>query len=222
MRITMSKKFIQNLGQRAITSIIFAAIYGGTLFFLPPIYFSILLMITLAIILIFEWPNFFPANSKEFWWIMPLYPILPFICLILLNQQNQMLVILLLAMVFSFDTGAYLAGNLIGKHKLWPAISPGKTWEGFFGGFIAALTAFLLINGWYLGFNFSLVFSVLFTLITCIAATAGDLFESWLKRKAGIKDSGNLLPGHGGFLDRFDGILFVAVLFWMMRLMISI
>ncbi len=218
----VSSKFLSNLGQRTLTGIIFASFYGGMLFFLPPSYFSILLIITLAIILIFEWPNFFPVKSKEFWFIMPFYPILPFLCLILLNQQNQLLVILLLAMVFCFDMGAYLSGNLFGRHKLWPAISPGKTWEGFFGGFIAALIVFLVINEWYLGFKFSLGFSAAFTLITCVAATTGDLFESWLKRKAGIKDSGNLLPGHGGFLDRFDGVLFVAILFYMLRTILFI
>jgi phosphatidate cytidylyltransferase len=211
----MNKMFLSNLAQRTPTGIFFVLIYGGILFFFQPIYFSILLFITLLIILCCEWPNFFSIFSKKFWLIMPFYPILPFACLIAINQQNQLLLILLFAMVFCFDTGAYLVGNVIGTHKLWAAISPGKTWEGFFGGYLAALIIFLLLNRWYLGHHFSFIFASLFTLITTITATAGDLFESWLKRQANIKDSGNLLPGHGGFLDRFDGILFVSVLFYM-------
>ncbi|MEX0672311.1 MAG: phosphatidate cytidylyltransferase [Candidatus Babeliales bacterium] len=216
----MNKKFLQNFQQRIITGTLFGALYGGILLFLPPIYFSLLLLITLGIILIFEWPNFFTPSSLPFWLLMPFYPVAPFLCLIEINQTNQPLIFLMLAMVFCFDTGAYLAGNIFGVHKLWPTISPGKTWEGFFGGYCCALITFLLLDAGYLHFSFSLPFAALLTGITCIFSTAGDLFESWLKRKAGIKDSGNLLPAHGGFLDRFDGLLFVAVLFSILQALI--
>lgn len=108
-------------------------------------------------------------------------------------------------MVWINDTGAYLTGLLIGKHKLFPSVSPKKTWEGFFGG--AILT---LITGWLAGIYFvgyQDVNYVIYALIIIIFATLGDLVESLLKRNFNVKDSGSILPGHGGMLDRFDGVL---------------
>jgi phosphatidate cytidylyltransferase len=109
---------------------------------------------------------------------------------------------------WSTDIGAYFAGRAFGRKKLAPSISPGKTVEGLIGGVIAAT---LLGGAWvyYTGLG-----QPLFALapIFAIAAQAGDLFESWMKRRAGVKDSGNWLPGHGGILDRLDGLVPVAVL----------
>lgn len=103
------------------------------------------------------------------------------------------------------DTGAYLTGRLIGKHKLAPAISPGKTIEGFFGGVILAF-----ITAWWMQeFTGALRRSdwMVIAAIIAVFSNAGDLLESVLKRSCGVKDSGRILPGHGGVLDRFDGIL---------------
>ncbi len=211
---------MNNLGKRICTATIFALIYGGTILFLPKIYFSGLLIATLIIILIFEWPNFFPVDSKEFWLMMPFYPILPFACLIALNQHDTLLLILLFAMVATFDTGAYIFGNLFGKRKLAPRISPGKTWEGFIGGFFSTLLMLVVINTIYFKLPIAPTFIIIFTLLVCTTTTIGDLFQSILKRQAGIKDSGNLLPGHGGFLDRFDGLLFVATLFYGLQFLV--
>jgi len=106
------------------------------------------------------------------------------------------------------DTGAYFVGSLVGKHKLFERISPGKTWEGSAGGAL-----FALATAWGL----SMIFIQLTTLqwlvlaiIVVITGTLGDLVESMLKRSLGIKDSGNILPGHGGMLDRFDAVLISA------------
>ena len=108
------------------------------------------------------------------------------------------------------DTGAYLVGSLIGKHKMIQRVSPNKTWEGTIGGAVVALigtTAFVHLLG--VGrFGLELVG---FVLIVVFFSTFGDLFESFLKRSCGVKDSGKILPGHGGILDRIDSLLFVAV-----------
>jgi phosphatidate cytidylyltransferase len=108
-------------------------------------------------------------------------------------------------LIWSNDTGAYLTGVSIGKHKLMPAISPKKTWEGFFGGFLlAAIVAFFLAD--FLGVVDRLHW-IIISIIVSVAGTYGDLAESMLKRSTGVKDSGNIMPGHGGFLDRFDSTI---------------
>ena len=106
------------------------------------------------------------------------------------------------------DIGAFFAGRRFGKHKLAPSISPNKTVEGLAGGAVAAA---LFGGAWVWGTGLSPVLIVLAPLFA-LAAQAGDLFESGMKRQAGIKDSGNWLPGHGGILDRLDGLVPVAIL----------
>jgi phosphatidate cytidylyltransferase len=106
------------------------------------------------------------------------------------------------------DTGAYFVGSLMGKHKLFERISPGKTWEGSIGGGI-----FALLTAWGLSFVFtqlSVSHWMILSLIIVISGSLGDLVESMLKRSLGIKDSGTILPGHGGILDRFDAVLLSA------------
>jgi phosphatidate cytidylyltransferase len=98
--------------------------------------------------------------------------------------------------------GAYLIGVTLGKNRLFERISPKKSWEGFIGGVILAAAVSWLLSGW-LGVV-SPVKWIIISLIVSITGTLGDLVESMLKRSAGIKDSGNIMPGHGGFLDRFD------------------
>ncbi len=103
------------------------------------------------------------------------------------------------------DTGAYLTGISLGRHRLMERISPKKSWEGFFGGTLIALLAAWLFSGW-LGVVNTPGWIVIALLIS-VAGTFGDLAESMLKRSAGVKDSGTIMPGHGGFLDRFDSTL---------------
>lgn len=104
------------------------------------------------------------------------------------------------------DVFAYIVGSLIGKHKLFERVSPKKTWEGTTGGILLSIGASYVISLYFHSIDFSNWLVLGF--IISIFATLGDLVESLLKRQAGIKDSGNIMPGHGGILDRFDGAIF--------------
>jgi phosphatidate cytidylyltransferase len=108
-------------------------------------------------------------------------------------------------LLWSNDTGAYLSGVTMGKHRLWERISPKKSWEGFAGGFLLTVIASLIIAPWIgvAGTKEWLIIAV----IISVFGTYGDLVESMLKRCGGVKDSGTILPGHGGFLDRFDSVI---------------
>jgi phosphatidate cytidylyltransferase len=108
-------------------------------------------------------------------------------------------------LIWANDTGAYLTGISIGRHKLMERISPKKTWEGFLGGVIIALIVAWLLSDW-LGVVDKMHW-VIISLIISVAGTYGDLIESMLKRSTGVKDSGTIMPGHGGFLDRFDSAI---------------
>ena len=118
------------------------------------------------------------------------------------DEQTSMILLAIFVCIWVNDTGAYLAGSTLGKHKLFPSVSPKKSWEGFVGGFIASV----LVSGLMLGWE---PLALLYGAIISVAGTWGDLFESMIKRQIGVKDSGNIIPGHGGILDRIDSLLFV-------------
>lgn len=126
---------------------------------------------------------------------------------ILMGPQT---VLLIFIMIWLNDTGAFLVGSAIGRHKLYERLSPKKSWEGFWGGAL-----FCVLAGWLATVVCPTYFSsspwtyIVLGLVVCAFSTWGDLFESMLKRAAGVKDSGNILPGHGGILDRIDSLLFV-------------
>jgi len=126
-----------------------------------------------------------------------------------LPEHGRLAVFTVLLAVFADDTAAYLIGRLVGRHKLAPALSPGKTWEGFVAGTAAAIAVafFALYEQEFL----TIPESIALGLAIALAGAAGDLFESALKRDLQVKDSGQLLGGHGGMLDRIDSLLFAAV-----------
>lgn len=131
-----------------------------------------------------------------------------------LADLPQMVVLGIVAAVIATDTGAYFAGRTFGGPKIAPRISPSKTWAGLGGGMLAA--AFVSLGFFYSNVGtgaFSLMGLVAFGVgaVLAIVAQAGDFLESWLKRKANLKDSGKLIPGHGGVLDRVDGLLPVVI-----------
>jgi phosphatidate cytidylyltransferase len=137
-------------------------------------------------------------------------PLLLSFLVLIRNQADGMIwIFLILAVIFAGDTSAYYFGSYLGRHKLCPAVSPGKTIEGSIGGLAANLFVGSLIKIFFLPV-LPWVLSLLFFLVIGIAGQAGDLFESMLKRSSKVKDSGGLLPGHGGFLDRIDALLFAA------------
>jgi phosphatidate cytidylyltransferase len=135
------------------------------------------------------------------------------------REQSFFAALLLFMVVWATDVGAFAFGRAIGGPKIAPRISPSKTWAGFFGAVVmTTLTVFVMVSwqldlppsGWgglFIGYGIAAC-----TLIALIAQ-AGDFFESWLKRRAGVKDSGSIIPGHGGLLDRVDGLIPVAALF---------
>lgn len=125
------------------------------------------------------------------------------------DGEDRGVVVTLIAMVIATDIGAYFVGRTFGGPKLAPAISPNKTWAGLIGAMCASAAVAMLFVWPSAQHNW--LFPLLFAAIVAVIAQCGDLLESWLKRRAGIKDSGNFIPGHGGVLDRIDGLL--AVLF---------
>lgn len=130
-----------------------------------------------------------------------------------LLPQGEWLIFFLLLVTWASDTGAYYVGTLYGRHRLAPTISPKKTYEGLMGGLVGAIVAAYAIRWWFLPQLSSLDCLVLGTLLT-LTGLWGDLTESAMKRSVGIKDSGGILPGHGGMLDRLDSLLFTAPAFY--------
>jgi phosphatidate cytidylyltransferase len=129
------------------------------------------------------------------------------------GENGPRLVLILLVMVWLADSGAYFAGRAFGKNRLAPVISPGKTWEGVYGGLFASLL-FAGVAGWLL--SAALPWTAKFMLVTLVAmmfSVVGDLLVSLMKRQSGIKDSGSIIPGHGGIFDRIDSLVAAAPLF---------
>ena len=122
-----------------------------------------------------------------------------------------------LIILWANDTGAYLSGRSFGKHKLFERISPNKTWEGFIGGVLFAMLIALNLQQYFGSLEKWQWVSM--AAVIGVFGTLGDLVESMLKRSLGVKDSGNILPGHGGLLDRFDGLLIAAPLVFLLLLM---
>ena len=140
------------------------------------------------------------------------------------SVQSPAQVLAFLILIWASDTFAYLGGSLFGKHKLAPSISPGKTWEGFL--ISCVLTAALAVGISYIPyfkameFTFTVWHWIVMALLVEVFGLMGDLIESLFKRKVGVKDSGKIIPGHGGVLDRVDSILFAAVPVWLYCLMV--
>ncbi len=145
------------------------------------------------------------------------YVIVPFILIHFLpysgtgfstNPFNQSIVLLLFVLTWTFDTFAYLVGVKFGKNKIKPSISPKKSWEGFIGGLLFCVSTGLVLNHFFNEFfKIGIETIIIFSLILPFTATLGDFIESHYKRQAEVKDSGNLIPGHGGVLDRMDAFM---------------
>jgi phosphatidate cytidylyltransferase len=124
------------------------------------------------------------------------------------NAYNPKLLIALFSLIWIYDSGAYLVGVSIGRHRLFERISPKKSWEGAIGGTLIAIATSYFISGFIP--EIKLIHWIAISILTVVSSTFGDLTESMFKRYFGIKDSGNILPGHGGVLDRFDSLFFAT------------
>lgn len=127
-------------------------------------------------------------------------------------QAGGGLVLYVLVVVWATDIGAYFTGRRVGGPKLAPALSPNKTWAGLAGGIVAAAIAGGICTN-FIVYPPSFIAGMNLAILLAVIAQGGDLFESWLKRRVGAKDSGSLIPGHGGLLDRVDGLIFTLPVF---------
>lgn len=154
------------------------------------------------------------------------YPVLPMWVLAmaytLTNSFDKQMLLIVLLPIYLNDTLAYVSGRIFGKRLMIPSVSPKKTWEGFIGGLIGAALVMLGIL-YFVGYftTANAIAIVIISVLASVLATLGDLFESKLKRSISIKDSGNILPGHGGILDRIDAMLFVAPVLYVLLILIS-
>lgn len=194
---------------RAVTGValivlaLMAAFVGG--------YYFALMAAAAATAIFYEWSRIVRGWGAG--WMIGgfLYALMPALSLLWIRDRADnglALVLWVFIITWAVDIGAYAAGRTFGRRKLAPSISPGKTWEGLYGGIAAAA---ILGGAWVALAGLEPILYVAAPVLA-VAAQAGDLFESWMKRRAGIKDSGGWLPGHGGVLDRLDGFVVVAVL----------
>jgi phosphatidate cytidylyltransferase len=173
-------------------------------------YYVMILLLTITFFIKLFKPNDKkPFESLGYTFLGIIYVAVPFSLVNELAIDNEafhpMLMLGVLLILWGNDTGAYFAGNKMGKRKLFERISPKKTWEGFVGGAICSV----LIAFFYAGYEPTLEIWhwLVIAIIVAVTGTLGDLVESLFKRSIAIKDSGSSIPGHGGFLDRFDGLL---------------
>jgi phosphatidate cytidylyltransferase len=155
--------------------------------------------------------NSFTFDDAAFAILGTLYIGVGFYYFIETRSEGLAFVVYALLVVWFTDSGAYFTGRKIGKRKLWPEISPNKTVEGFVGGIIWAIAVALVLN-YFVDLDKSILVIAIVTIGASVFGQLGDLVESALKRHFNVKDSGHILPGHGGILDRFDSILFVMPL----------
>jgi phosphatidate cytidylyltransferase len=180
-----------------------------------------LLVLIATMLMTNEWNNL-TGREKPFWRIAGLfYVAIPCASMIWLRNVNftgdthagAKLVLFVLLVVSATDIGAFFAGRKIGGPKLVPHLSPNKTWAGLAGGIVSAAIIAGFSTLLFSPYPPSFIAGMDLGILLAVIAQAGDLFESWLKRRAGTKDSGTLIPGHGGLLDRVDGYIFTTPVF---------
>lgn len=205
----------------AVRSISGVAMIGGTLLVLWfGGWFLKLAILALAGTILFEYRwlvrGFVSGRTQYFTWVTGgmIYIAVAAAALMLLSDfHNKAAFLALLASVWAVDIGAYAAGRTFGGPKIAPMISPSKTWAGLFGG-MASVTLWLFLAQSWVPVDAGLGWlNPALAPLVAVLAQAGDFFESWMKRRAGVKDSGTLIPGHGGIFDRLDGLLPVAIFY---------
>jgi len=195
---------------------IYLQIPGG---FVIPV---LLLLVMLLILPIYQKTGD-PLSTIQFSLFGSLYITIPLIILNLIQQfsltEGIPYTLALFVIIWTNDTFAYLSGMAFGKHRLFEKISPKKSWEGFIGGLIMGVIAALVFN--YFFPETGVITWILFAVLSCIASVFGDFVESLIKRKANMKDSGTILPGHGGILDRIDSLLLASPVIYIYLFLIN-
>lgn len=163
--------------------------------------------------------NRFTYEDASFYFVSAVYVVIGFtsFALVRLSDDGLSKVLLVLFIIWATDSGAYFTGKAIGKTKLWPSISPNKTIEGAVGGILSGIVigiAFILVDP-----ILPLWEVIILALVVAVVGQLGDLVQSAYKRHYGVKDSGHLLPGHGGILDRFDSMIAVFTVIWIFNLL---
>ncbi len=182
---------------------------------IPQIVIQLIYLVQIIFLLVFIKLTFNSDASlltiKTLYYIPYIFLPILILCLFLIQDfsPNSKWIMCFIAMNWSNDVFAYFVGRKIGRTPLAITISPKKTREGAFGGLLGAILCGLLLNNYFLNEKMSIPFILILSILIWIFGTIGDLFESKLKRIIQVKDSGTLLPGHGGFLDRFDSFLFI-------------
>ncbi len=202
---------------------LFLSIYTGKIFLLLPSVIALLAFVPMTLfVLLPHSPGPRSAGDIGKGLLGPIYVCLPLAMLMIIDRcpQGNIWIFFLLAVSFASDTGAFYCGRLFGKHKLHEAISPRKTWEGAIGGIVSSVVVALWFPWLLRTLHFRQVNPevnpgfLAFVVALSITGQIGDLAESMLKRSHGVKDSGSILPGHGGILDRIDGLLFAIPIFY--------
>ena len=211
-----------DLGVRVVSAVVMVAVAGTALWLGGWIWGAFVALVALGAFL--EWSRLTMAFARSgvvrfVWHLAGLFYIgMAGLVIVVLRWAPFGLgpLAVILATVIAVDVGAYLFGRTFGGPKIAPSISPSKTWSGLGGGILGAVIVMLVTIGLLADSSVSLSDAVLALGVAALAALVaqvGDFFESWMKRRAGVKDSGNLLPGHGGLLDRLDGLLAVLFVF---------
>lgn len=198
---------------RVLSGAVLVALVVGLVWFAPPIAFEIFAALV-AVLAIAELTKLVPVLVA-----IPMaviYIALPLAALVQLRLiGGPQAVFLLMLTVMVSDTSQYYTGRAFGRRPLAPTISPKKTVEGAVGGFVFGTLLFVVLSAWWVPRMWMWLRVVVGVVIVALGI-AGDLFESFLKRRAGVKDSSNLIPGHGGVLDRIDALLFAAPVFYLL------
>ncbi|HEX7412564.1 MAG TPA: phosphatidate cytidylyltransferase [Bacteroidia bacterium] len=195
---------------RATTALVFVALLLGCVWY--SYYSFVAFFLFVALIGLYEFYKL-RLQIKLNKLIGVAYVLIPCVLLVIMafDQQKTFQPQKVLGMIFFIwinDTGAYLVGSFIGKHKLYEKISPNKTWEGTIGGIALCIALSFVVANMFP--QLAIIHWVAISVIVAVFGTLGDLVESMLKRMAGVKDSGTIMPGHGGVLDRFDSLFFAT------------
>lgn len=197
----------ENTKQRVVSALVLIPLALYAIFYSKSVF--ILLVLAITILMTTEWLDIIKtAQDQKKWRLIGFFYILiPLYSVIKIRLYDADILLWMFAVIWATDIFAFFSGRSFGGPKLAPSISPNKTWSGLAGGVIASMIIGLMSSFMFTG---GVIFFIFISAILALIEQAGDLFESKVKRIFGVKDSGNIIPGHGGVLDRLDGMMFVA------------